>query len=332
MSERVTTAMPVPIGAVVGENPRSEAGEIGAEVGTDVVVGVSASVREDAPGGAAGPELVILFGGTFDPPHRGHVELPARVRDELERRMECVGKGWLVYVPAARSPHKEKGPAASDADRVEMVRRSLEGVERVGVWTEEIDRARGGKQQEERGLESPCQEKEEHGLEAHATEGKEHGLESPCHEEKEHGRDAHATERATEPSYTVDTVWRARAWLNERGMSQTALRLLIGADQALGFHRWRSPREIAQTAGPVVMVRGDVADSDDLVLLLKRTRYWRREELEMWREGMVEVGRLDVSATMVRRALRDGDETEIGKWLMPGVVEYIRERGLYGVG
>lgn len=256
LSERATTAMPVPTGE---------------------------------PGGETTPRLVVLFGGTFDPPHRGHVELPVKVRDEMERRMDCVGRGWLVYVPAARSPHKERGPAASDADRVEMLRRSLEGVQRVGVWTEEIDRATAGTEP------APDQEV-----------------------------------RAPAPSYTVDTVWLARQWLDQQGLSGTALRLLIGADQAVGFDRWRAPREITQIARPVVMVRGDVGGSDDLVLRLKKTRFWRRDELDYWREGMVEVGRLDVSATHVRRALRDGDEQEIARWLAPGVAAYIKERGLYG--
>jgi nicotinate-nucleotide adenylyltransferase len=251
-----------------------------------------AEAGAEVPGLAPGPRLVILFGGTFDPPHRGHVELPVRVRDELERRLGCEGQAWLVYVPAARSPHKEKGPAASDADRVEMLRRSLEGIERVGVWTEEIDRARAA-------------------------------------QENALGQDAQAT---AEPSYTVDTVWRAREWLDARGMSGTALRLLIGADQAVGFDRWRSPREIVQAARPVVMVRGEVNDTDDLLHRLKRTKFWRREDLDAWRESMVEVGRLDVSATRVRGALREGDETEIQRWLAPSVAAYIKERGLYGAG
>lgn len=260
LSERETTAMPVPV---------SESGE-------------------------GAPRLVVLFGGTFDPPHRGHVELPVRVRDELERRLECVGEGWLVYVPAARSPHKERGPAASDADRVEMLKRSLEGVARVGVWTEEIDRARWVK------------------------------------EEKHRGQEVQAATKVAEPSYTVDTVWLAREWLDGSGMSGVALRLLIGADQAVGFDRWRSPRQIAQIASPVVMVRGDVGGSDDLVRRLKQTRYWRPEELDLWREGMVEVGRLDVSATRIRAALRDGDDAEIAQWIAPGAAAYIKERGLYG--
>ncbi len=280
--------------------------------------------------GEGAPKLVVLFGGTFDPPHRGHVELPVRVRDELEKRMECVGAGWLVYVPAARSPHKERGPAASDADRVEMLKRSLEGVERVGVWTEEIDRARWVKEEKRHGQDARGMEEKEHGLESPChEEAKAHGLEAHATEEKAHGQDAHATMKGTEPSYTVDTVWLAREWLDAQGMSGTALRLLIGADQAVGFDKWRSPRQIAQIASPVVMVRGDVGGSDDLVRRLKRTRYWRPEELELWREGMVEVGRLDVSATRIRAALRDGDESAIAEWIAPGVAGYIRERGLY---
>jgi nicotinic acid mononucleotide adenylyltransferase len=207
-----------------------------------------------------------------------------------------------VYVPAARSPHKERGPAASDADRVEMLKRSLEGVERVGGWTEEIDRAKW------------------------VREEKQPGPEADGAEEKAQGQDA----RVTEPSYTVDTVWLAREWLDGKGMSGAALRLLIGADQAVGFDKWRSPRQIAQIASPVVMVRGDVGGSDDLVRRLKQTRYWRPEELDLWREGMVEVGRLDVSATRIRAALRDGDDAEIAQWIAPGAAAYIKERGLYG--
>lgn len=88
-----------------------------------------------APAGAP----VLLFGGTFDPPHPAHVELPLKARDAL-----FGDAGWLVYVPAARNPHKARGPAASDTDRLEMLRLATAGVDRCGVWTDEIDRARPG--------------------------------------------------------------------------------------------------------------------------------------------------------------------------------------------
>ncbi len=79
---------------------------------------------------------VLLFGGTFDPPHRAHIELARSVRDRLG------GRGWwMVYVPAARSPHKDAAPRASDAERLEMLRLATRGVPRCAIWTDEIDRA-----------------------------------------------------------------------------------------------------------------------------------------------------------------------------------------------
>ncbi len=81
---------------------------------------------------------VLLVGGTFDPPHVAHVELARRAREA------CRPGAALAFVPAERSPHKDTGPVASDADRVEMLTLAIEGIERAGVWTDEIDRARGG--------------------------------------------------------------------------------------------------------------------------------------------------------------------------------------------
>lgn len=85
---------------------------------------------------------VIIVGGTFDPPHRAHLDLPLAVRSGW-----CRGAGvdesrtWLVYVPAARSPHKPAGPIASDAQRVAMLTAALVGGARTLIWTDEIDRA-----------------------------------------------------------------------------------------------------------------------------------------------------------------------------------------------
>ncbi|MEO0483937.1 MAG: nicotinate (nicotinamide) nucleotide adenylyltransferase [Planctomycetota bacterium] len=81
---------------------------------------------------------VVLFGGTFDPPHVGHIALAAAARDA------AAPGAWLVFVPAARSPHKERGPIASDADRVEMLRLAIAEAPRAVVWTDEIDRAEAG--------------------------------------------------------------------------------------------------------------------------------------------------------------------------------------------
>lgn len=89
----------------------------------------------------AEPPLILLCGGSFDPPHRAHTELPAIVRDQLELRLGCQGRAWMVYLPAARSPLKAAGPVAPDADRVAMLRLALAGTDRACLWTDEIDRA-----------------------------------------------------------------------------------------------------------------------------------------------------------------------------------------------
>ena len=81
-------------------------------------------------------EPALLFGGTFDPPHHGHIELAIDARDTLFPR-----NGWLIFVPAARNPHKPTGPRAGDAHRAAMLRLAAQGHDRVTVWTEELDRA-----------------------------------------------------------------------------------------------------------------------------------------------------------------------------------------------
>ncbi len=82
----------------------------------------------------AGARAILVYGGAFDPPHKAHFELPPLLRDTL-------GADFLLYVPAARSPHKDAKPGASGPDRVAMLRAGLRGVGRAGVSTIELDRA-----------------------------------------------------------------------------------------------------------------------------------------------------------------------------------------------
>ena len=75
----------------------------------------------------------LIYGGTFDPPHRGHIDLPlAAVR--------TLGLDELVYVPAAQNPHKEAGDATFADHRVNMLRLAIASVEEASLSTVEIDR------------------------------------------------------------------------------------------------------------------------------------------------------------------------------------------------
>jgi nicotinate-nucleotide adenylyltransferase len=68
---------------------------------------------------------VGLFGGTFDPPHIGHLELARFVRSR-------VALDQIVLVPAPAPPHKQ-GTIATYLDRLEMTRRLVDGVEGLAV-------------------------------------------------------------------------------------------------------------------------------------------------------------------------------------------------------
>jgi nicotinate-nucleotide adenylyltransferase len=78
-----------------------------------------------------------VFGGTFDPPHVGHVVLP-----ELVRR--AVGADLVVYVPAAVSPHKADRPPTPPEDRLAMLELALADSPDAVIWTDELERAAAG--------------------------------------------------------------------------------------------------------------------------------------------------------------------------------------------
>ena len=75
-----------------------------------------------------------VFGGTFDPPHIGHLILAADAVDAL--RLD-----QLIFVPAAAQPFKVATPAvAGAADRLEMVRLAVGDDPRYAVEDTEIRR------------------------------------------------------------------------------------------------------------------------------------------------------------------------------------------------
>ncbi len=75
-----------------------------------------------------------VFGGTFDPPHVGHLILAADA-------FEALRLDRLVFVPARAQPLKVDRPAiASAAERLEMVRLAVAGDARYAVDDTEINR------------------------------------------------------------------------------------------------------------------------------------------------------------------------------------------------
>ena len=75
-----------------------------------------------------------IFGGSFDPPHVGHLLAAVDAYEALELNR-------LIFVPAAVQPLKTAGQAAPALHRLSMVRLLVGSDERFEVDATEIDRA-----------------------------------------------------------------------------------------------------------------------------------------------------------------------------------------------
>lgn len=76
---------------------------------------------------------VVIFGGSFDPPHVAHVALPLMVAEALDA-------DGLIYIPAGRAPHKTDAVQTPPHHRLAMLRLAVAHVPRAVVLTDEIDR------------------------------------------------------------------------------------------------------------------------------------------------------------------------------------------------
>lgn len=203
--------------------------------------------------------LSLIFGGSFDPPHRAHVTLPPLVADQL-------GADRLLYIPAAISPLKSDSTPTDASHRLAMLRLAVESIPRAEIITIELDRPG--------------------------------------------------------PSYTVDTLEE----LHQTARAGETFRLLIGADQAIDFHRWRDRGRVIDLAEPVVMLR---PPWDRAAFRRALAGRFKLAEVNAWIRRVVEVPAIEASATEIRRRLASGESVEA--YLPPAVEAYIRKHGLYGV-
>lgn len=77
---------------------------------------------------------VGVYGGSFDPVHNGHLHVVRAARERF-------ALDGVVFVPAARPPHKPGKSLASEADRLAMLELALEGDREAWISTIEFERA-----------------------------------------------------------------------------------------------------------------------------------------------------------------------------------------------
>lgn len=89
-----------------------------------------------------GYQRILVFGGSFDPPHRAHIDLP-------QQAARAIDADLVAYIPAGRAPHKLDQQQTDPQHRLAMLRLALHDARAdtdagdavpTAVLTDEIDR------------------------------------------------------------------------------------------------------------------------------------------------------------------------------------------------
>ena len=200
-------------------------------------------------------ERIGIYGGTYSPPHIGHLRA-------AEYAIEALKLDRLLLIPTGVSPHKRMSAGATSEDRLQMLRLSAAGIEKAEVSDIEL---------------------------------------------KREGR-----------SYTVDTLGTIRA---ENPGAE--LVLLMGTDMFFSFMTWREPEKIMELATLAVFCRGEKGEAAKIGAQ-KTALETLGAKIELVKNPVTAI-----SSTDLRRMLVFGCADP---FLMPGVGDYIREKGLYGIG
>lgn len=209
----------------------------------------------------ARPRRTLVFGGTFDPPHRRHAEM-------VTSAARLLGCDRIIIVPTGRNPLKSDAAVAHDDDRIAMVQRAFAAARGVEIDTREMHRAG--------------------------------------------------------PSFTVNTL---REIAKERGLRRDNLVLLIGSDQALQFDQWKEWREIDRTLATIAVVARPPNHPSELTESLAAKFSKLGEDGKRWKDAVLPLEPIDVSASAVRNRLRSGQA--IDDLVQPEVETWIREHMLY---
>ena len=74
-----------------------------------------------------------IYGGTFDPPHKGHIAIAEQAKKQLG--LDCV-----YFIPAYIPPHKQQHSSTMAQHRLNMMKLAVRGKKRLKVSTIELMR------------------------------------------------------------------------------------------------------------------------------------------------------------------------------------------------
>ena len=243
-----------------------------------------------------------IFGGSFDPIHRGHISLAQAAARRYSLRQ-------VLFVPGNVPPHKQKQPITAFVHRYAM----------VALATQD------DKQFASSLLEAPAE------LRPVEFAPLERGKAPPPHKQ---ARAAVATQ--AEVNYSIDTVRRLKASLKK----SDRIFFLIGIDAFRDIAKWREARALLAECDFVVASRPgyslrDVAEAlpEDLRPSAAVTRPFHKQPAtgDLVLHGvtlhLLEGVHQNVSATVIRAAAAQGKA--LARWLDPRVADYIKKTGLY---
>jgi nicotinate-nucleotide adenylyltransferase len=217
---------------------------------------------------------IALYGGTFDPVHRGHIAV-------AESLLKLFALDEVLFIPAHVAPHKREARVTPGWHRYAMLALATQDKAGLRISTVELD--------------------------------------------------------APEKPYTFETLSGLATELGK----EARLFFVMGADSWSEITTWREWERVLTLTDHIVVTRHGYAletshVTSEILERLMDLRGMKQDELagvvdneEGARIYVTDAVLMDVSATKIRRAVREGRDTEWLALVPPPVAEYLKKYRLY---
>ena len=236
---------------------------------------------------------LVVFGGSFDPVHKAHIELARRILDQDYG-------DEVMFIPAKQSPLKVPGQGATAQARLEMLNLAIEDalaekpkftlVKKPPRWAPE-------------------------GTPDEVTE---HDYLFSCSDLE--------LQRPGENSYTYDTLCTI-----QKAFPEKRIIFLMGTDKLEEIPRWYRYAELIQQFDFLIYRRpGYVASPFFLLAKQFGDVIGAKINNALLPDDLEKFPQMDLSSTEVRNALANGED--VSQSLSPSVLQYIKDHQLYQPG